>query len=178
MSGSGNGYNGFSKSNNACAAEDSGKFPASVAARMLGVPVEFVLDFGAAEWHHTSKFYNQTKYFDVEAIREHLATPEGSAKLAALKTHLKAKKLETCTIYENCTVSWIEWSGSRNYPKATKRTENGCQVSIKRQTAVIILPNFSMIRKRVDTKGFCFENEAGSFYNGSWHKKFRKEEVA
>lgn len=78
------GYNGYSKSWNAIAAEDSGLVTRSgitkawLAENAIDesplfikwlVRVEYIL---ADEWHHTSKTYNRTKYFSVDGIRETL----------------------------------------------------------------------------------------------------------
>lgn len=64
------GYAGYSMSRNAVAAYNRGLLPASKAAKAYGfrstaavracVPV--------AEWHHTSKEYNATDFFDVSAV--------------------------------------------------------------------------------------------------------------
>lgn len=71
------GYCGWSKSNNAVAAEHEGKLPLSravaVVAREAGctrkqarAALEAV---GPCEWHHTSKKYNPTDYYEVaEAV--------------------------------------------------------------------------------------------------------------
>ena len=74
------GYHHFSKSNNAIDAEVDGRYPITKArailAKKLNWPVAkskaFLLHVGTSEWHHTSKFYNRAKYYDVtdEAIAE------------------------------------------------------------------------------------------------------------
>lgn len=59
------GYAGYSKSNNAIAAEAEGRFPASVLARKLGVKTGAIKALmSPGEWHHTSKRYNVTDYYD------------------------------------------------------------------------------------------------------------------
>ena len=59
------GYSGYSKSNNAIAAEAQGRFPASVLARKLGVKTGAIRELAVdSEWHHTSKKYNVTVYYD------------------------------------------------------------------------------------------------------------------
>lgn len=88
------GYSGYSMSNNAVAAYESGERPASkwtkkaIIARILeltaeregdgeplsididfikSLPVKTLKDIALCEssWHHTSKMYNRTKFFDV-----------------------------------------------------------------------------------------------------------------
>ena len=123
------GYNGFSKSNNAVAAEAEGRFPASVGAKRLGVPVEFVRAQGTSEWHHTSKNYNGTEFFDLDSIREHLETDEGRAQLDAIKSELKAKKTAPETVHAPADVKWLEWGGTRNHPKAKEMSASGATVT-------------------------------------------------
>jgi hypothetical protein len=71
------GYSGYSKSNNAVDAESEGRFPMSrarvIVARATGVTqkeaerVLRLLPDAGKEYHHTSKFYNSTDYFDADA---------------------------------------------------------------------------------------------------------------
>lgn len=78
------GYSGFSKSNNAVAAEAEGKFPLTAAARKAGIPAELIRRFvHPCEWHHTSVRYNATNYYDVAEIVEFFETdPEAALALA------------------------------------------------------------------------------------------------
>ncbi len=149
------GYNGFSKSNNAVSAEANGRFPASKCAKILGVPVEFIRAQGSCEWHHTSKHFNTTPYYDLESIREHLETSEGQQQLSEIKADLASKKTATATIYENADVAWIEWSGTRNHPRATNYTATGATVTDGGGKFVEVrLPNGKTFRKGRDTRGF------------------------
>lgn len=71
----------FSKSNNAVEAEKADRLPLTHASKALAtalnIPIAhakaFLKSIGTPEWHHTSKFYNVTKYYDVsiEAIEEY-----------------------------------------------------------------------------------------------------------
>jgi len=90
------GYDGYSKSNNALLAESEGKLPLSRAitevARIAGctrkAARESLLAIGPSEWHHTSKHYNRTDYYDVAAaVRRVHAQP----LLAALPSDWKAR---------------------------------------------------------------------------------------
>jgi len=74
------GYSGYSKSNNAVAAEEAGLLTATAAAKALRAAglrgcdsraVALVLN--PAEWHHTSKMYNRTHYYDCRALLAYLA---------------------------------------------------------------------------------------------------------
>lgn len=63
------GYAGYSKSNNALQAEANGLLPLS---KITGAPkwsIKIAANLiGAEEWHHTSKMYNRTDYYNVEKI--------------------------------------------------------------------------------------------------------------
>lgn len=65
------GYHNYSKSNNAIDAEENGRMTATQFAKWLrklgwkGVTSKFVKDcISSSEWHHTSKMYNTTDYYD------------------------------------------------------------------------------------------------------------------
>lgn len=149
------GYCVFSKSNNAVAAESCGRFPASRAAKMLGVPVEFVRAQGASEWHHTSKHFNCTDYFDVEEIREHLDTPEGQEQLARIKTEIAAKSVAPVKVIENADVTWLEWGGTRNHPRATEMKATGCKIEdAGGKFVTVTFADGKTMRKGRDTRGF------------------------
>jgi len=61
-------------------------------------------------------------------------------------------------IYNNCTVCWLEWSGTRRRPRATERKEIGCTVEFNgKSTYTITLPNGSTFTKRKNTNGFSFK---------------------
>lgn len=153
------GYNGFSKSNNAIEAESFGKYPATKAAPMLGVPVGFLKDHGPSnEWHHTSKHFNCTPYYDLEDCQEWLAAPETQAELAEWKAKRKAQPVT----YKNVTVEWLDWGGTRAHPKATKRKVDGCTVLDKhRKMVTVTFPDGSTMRKGKQTNGFEMTDAKG-----------------
>lgn len=62
------GYIGWSKSRRAGEAEDNGLLPLSHIGGGAYVKAAAKL-LGAAEWHHTSKFFNRTDYYDARAVR-------------------------------------------------------------------------------------------------------------
>jgi hypothetical protein len=146
------GYNGFSKSNNAVAAEADGRFPASVVARKLNVPTEYVRErIGTGEWHHSSKFYNVVKYYDLEECAEWLDSEDGRADFAEWRAAQKPRQTSTRT---DCRVEWLEWVGTRNHPRAIKRIAEGCTVIDDGGAFYkIILPDGSTLKKKKDCKG-------------------------
>lgn len=146
------GYNGFSKSNNAVAAEADGRFPASVVARKLGVPAAYVRDrIGTSEWHHSSKYFNVVKYYDLAECEEWMDSEEGRADFLEWQAEQKPRQTSTRT---GCRVEWLEWSGTRNHPRAKKCSAEGCTVTDDGGAFYkITLPDGSSMRKKKDCKG-------------------------
>ena len=147
----------FSMSNNAKSAYAEGRVPAS---KIPGVPAVLVRQFcGVGEWHHTSKAYNRTGFYDpaeVRAIFGLIASddvPADPAAVAALAAHKTG--VETA-VYRDCRVEWIEWSGSLKRPKATEMIADGCTVIVKGQTATVTLPCERILVKRLTTNGSRF----------------------
>ena len=83
------GYNEYSKSNNALAAEAEGKFPlthaiarvATAAGCSKAIARKALGEIGECEWHHTSKEYNRTKFYSVAAAVAYLAARPQLVKL-------------------------------------------------------------------------------------------------
>jgi len=144
----------FSQSNNALDAKREGKFPASTCARKLGVPVEFVRRHHSGEWHHTSKHYNCVNFFDLDHLREILETEEGQQELCEIKTTLAEKKQVAPEIIENATGQYLEWSGTRNHPKAHEVTFTGAKATKKGEWWTIEIPGQKAFRKNVNARGF------------------------
>jgi len=70
------GYNGYSKSNNAVVAEFDGRYPITKAVKIVanetGITQREAREilkehFDSGEFHHTSKYYNCTNYYDTGA---------------------------------------------------------------------------------------------------------------
>lgn len=68
------GYAGYSKSNNAIAAENGGRYPMTRAKKIVSEALGITQaearrrleEQGPSEYHHTSKKYNVTNYYDTE----------------------------------------------------------------------------------------------------------------
>ena len=142
------GYQGYSKSNNAVAAEEDGRYPASTLAKRLGVKTGAIKALmSPSEWHHTSSRYNKTNFYDeteaLEMIGDLQAWQEPSKGLEVL---------------EKCNVTWLEWGGTRKHPKATERTIENVVVTIKGEWATFerkVTDSLTIsIRKKLTTKGF------------------------
>lgn len=148
------GYHGYSKSNNAIQAEKEGKFPASVVAKKLKIPTALVKEMlRPCEWHHTSKWYNSTDYYDLDSAQGFLESAEGSVALAEFKSRAKQAREQ---VYENCEVAWLEWVGSRRRPRAKEHAAKKARVVVKGQSAMVTLATGETFRKRLDTNGFSF----------------------
>ncbi|MBF0393163.1 MAG: hypothetical protein HQL38_10815 [Alphaproteobacteria bacterium] len=158
------GYCEFSKSNNALDAEAGGRFPASLLARRLGVKtgaIQAILE--PCEWHHTSKHYNRTRYYDGAAL---LALAQGETpddldaeEIAAAQSTLDALRAwrpaaaEPITL-SGCTVSWLEWSGSARRPRAEERRASDCTVIWAGGAFVTITcPDGTEMKKKLGARG-------------------------
>ncbi len=83
------GYCNYSKSNNAIAAEAMGKFSLTEAKKRIanacGISQAKAAKICKAcwlgEWHHTSKFYNKTKFYDVDYVIDEINTTLVAAKV-------------------------------------------------------------------------------------------------
>jgi len=173
----GNGYDGYSKSHNALAAEGAGRYPLSQAKRELAQALGItqreaeavLLAVGTSEYHHTSSYYNTTDYYDVAGVLEQiteaggyaawLASDDGTEARAAL-AQLAEEKEPDIQIHENCHVEWLEWGGTRNHPVATERVAEGATVTVKASTATVTTADGKSSQKRLATRGFSFRAAA------------------
>lgn len=141
------GYNGYSMSNNAVAAYADGEKPLSkwTKADVLSainraveegeVEIEFSLEnlkklpikelknlcLYCSSWHHTSSHFNKTDFYRISLDKIESLTDD---KILEILNEISAKN-EPAPREEVWECSFLEWSGSRNYPKATRYTEIG-----------------------------------------------------
>ena len=141
------GYNGFSMSNNAVAAYESGEKPLSKWTKTdilegikkeireeeltLNCSMEKLKKLNAkvlkkiclyrSSWHHTSNHYNRTDFYslDINSIAE--LTDEKIDRI--IESHKEEKPEEPTEERWQC--AFLEWSGTRNHPKATEVIEEG-----------------------------------------------------
>lgn len=141
------GYHNFSKSNNAVEAEESGRFPATVLAKLLGVKTGAITALmSPSEWHHTSKFYNCTHYFSKEEAEERLE------ELKAWQPEAKEERTFT-----RCTGSYLVWGGTRNHPHAREVEFGPCKVTQK-GVWYILHTKDGDVRKKETTRGFKLQD--------------------
>lgn len=163
------GYQGYSKSNNAIEAESEGRFPASVAAKKLGVSTEAIREnIPTSEWHHYSNHYNQVYVYD---ITPYLMLKNGEDMLddydedeinefkeiyAHMKEMSKPNKDDGKKYKAN--VDYIEWTGSMKHPKANKHHYENIKVLEKGHFYTFYLPNGEEVRKKIGSNGTYVES--------------------
>ncbi len=154
------GYHGYSKSNNALIAEEELKFPASVAARKLGVSIGAIKTIlSPCEWHHTSGYFNRTDYYFIGALlalksgRDVSSFDEEEEEIRATWEKLQAFKPVKATEKKyRANVRYLEWGGTRRRPKATERVFDDIIVVEKGQFYTFLTPSGG-VRKKVGSNG-------------------------
>ena len=140
------GYANYSKSNNAIDAESRNCYPATEIARRLRVKtgaVKALLEPG--EWHHTGLMFRETDYYDLDEAQENIDA-------------LRAWKAPVQIIekFENCTVEYLEWGGTRRRPRATEIKIEGCRIEKRGDWCHITTPAGRKFKKNINTRGFSF----------------------
>lgn len=139
------GYKGYSMSNRAVAAYEDGEKPYSKWKKadlliecktlLADLEVDYTIEdlkklslkalknavLENSSWHHSSKYFNKTDFYRVsEANLEFMLDKE---KIERLSVKEEVKKEEPKEIKARC--KFLEWSGTRNHPKATECEEVG-----------------------------------------------------
>ena len=162
----GRGYHGWSKSNNAVSAEDEGRFPATVAAKKLGVKAGAIkLYIPTGEWHHTSNHYNKTYYYDIadlllykeggrDALAEEGYDETEIDRIENLYNDMKAYKEPKADeqVYR-ADITYVEWGGTRKHPKADEQKYENVIVRQKGSFYTFTLPNGTKVRKKIGSNG-------------------------
>ena len=139
------GYSGWSMSNNAVAAYSDGEKPLSKwtkadifeaineqevelkcsIEKLKKLPVKVLkkICLTYSSWHHTSNHYNKTDFYSLDIDRIESLTDNAIDEL--LLSYKVDKKTQTKPSEEKWRCSFLEWSGSRNHPKATEIIEEG-----------------------------------------------------
>jgi len=82
-------------------------------------------------------------------------TDEGRSQLEAIKIELKAKKSTPAIVHAGADVKWLQWSGTRNHPRATEMNASGATVTDRGGNFVEVkLASGRKFRKGRDTRGF------------------------
>lgn len=142
------GYSGYSMSNNAVEAYYNGEKPLSkwTKAAILSeleemdldlkfsitylkkFPVKFLKDICLCEssWHHTSSYFNKTNFYSVAVGRlEDISNAEELDELFLQYKNDEIKQEQLQPEQEIWECEFLEWSGTRKHPNATKIVEVG-----------------------------------------------------
>lgn len=137
------GYYGYSMSNNAVMAYEDGEKPyskwtkADIISRVrelvedCDLKIHFTMDvftkapvkslremvLSESSWHHTSSWYNKTYFYDVDIDRLERITDD---VIQSWKPEPEVKPIE-----ERWYCVYLEWSRTRNHPKATEYRAEG-----------------------------------------------------
>ncbi|WP_310605297.1 hypothetical protein [Anaerosporobacter sp.] len=100
-----------------------------------------------SSWHHTGTYYNETAFYYLDYGRLETITDNKLMEIIEYSKQNAARKKESIGIKWRC--AFLEWSGTRNHPKATEVVEEG-----------IVKGNFFYrkdgSKKRTDANGFRF----------------------
>lgn len=132
------GYNGFSMSNNAVYAYENGEKPKSkwkkseflkaveelnpdMLAAVKTLPLKVLRERLLAKtgWHHTSKLYNETTFYEIDKDAVEDLTPDDIAEMK------ESAEPKTATVEERWIAEWIEFHGSIRRPQAVKCSGEG-----------------------------------------------------
>ena len=171
---SGNGYDGYSMSNNARAAYESGEKPISkwtkveilkavreidpeASKLLVGVRLDVLRKklLSNTSWHHTSMHYNKTDFYSIDAG----AVAELTAETVAQWQAEAAPKAKAAGKSYRGDINYIEWSGTRKHPKANKKTLT--DVNIEERGSFYIVTDDAgneLIRKKIGSNGTSVTN--------------------
>lgn len=163
----GNGYDGYSMSNNARTAYEDGEKPKSkwTKAEILKAvedidasKVDLVRKVNAetlrnrllirTSWHHTSKMYNATDFYDIDVDKVQ--------ELTAQSVSMWAKSIiEKPGIYSfKGDIHYLEWGGTRNHPRATEKVLENVDIQRKGQFYIVLNnQGREILRKKIDSNG-------------------------
>ena len=171
--GRGNGYDGYSMSNNARNAYDSGEMPISKWTKSEIINAVHNIDPTKAElirkiplavlrqkilrqtsWHHTSSMYNRTDFYSVDEDRVR------SLSKNIVDTWDTTKKNVESTI-ERGNFEYIEWIGTRKRLRANKHTLKDVAVEKKGSFYIVKDEDGSeIVRKKIGSNGTYFYSYA------------------
>ena len=182
------GYSGYSMSNRAVEAYNSGERPLSKWTKKDIISVIGELDPRKAElfsklslsalkenvlvcssWHHTSTYFNRTDFYEVDET--YIETITENEILELVDKNKKNKKENTSNAYKG-SISYLEWLGSRKHPKAKEVClenvnieERGCFYYVTDDTGK------ELLKKKIGSNGTTVVN-----YAEEEKKKKEKEE--
>lgn len=119
-----------------------------------------------SSWHHTSNHFNKTDFYSLDMDEISELTDE------KLHTLIKNSKEEKATevVEERWRCAFLEWSGTRKYPKATEYIEEGI---VKGDWFI----RADGSKKKTTANGFRFIEKIGSKQEADAMKSGMKEEL-
>lgn len=159
------GYYGYSKSNNAKSAEEEGRFPASVISKKLKIPTDLIRKYvHTREWHHTSKTYNKTPYYDMNVVAvtfgllpedEDEGLEHNPEAIAALKSWSPNKK-ETVLRGD---VTWLDWVGHGKRKRPVEYTARNIKIIVRGSFIYFDDERGKAWKKKINSNGTFFSGK-------------------
>lgn len=100
-------------------------FKAEILVKLEKTPVKALKEIALynSSWHHTSSYCNSTDFYSVDFdTLEDISIEYIDSVVASVKSEKKQGKKEESEKWE---CKFLEWSGTRNHPKATECVEIG-----------------------------------------------------
>lgn len=162
------GYSGYSMSNNAVAAYEDGEKPISKWTKsdilqavqdnypdkyemLKKLPIKILKEICLVKtsWHHTSSHYNKTDFYSIRDLddltQDYINDIVASASSRPVKSQPNIKR---------GTINYIEWTGTRNHPKANKKQLDN--VNIEERGSFYIVTDDKgneILRKKIGSNG-------------------------
>ena len=171
--GRGNGYDGYSMSNNARSAYEDGRKPISqfdsddvsdfndsleemgISTKVKSVAAfkRLMQSYGSSgEWHHTSSYYNTTDFYDPSSVLEKLS--DGSITDEAIKEANNYKAPKQNTKIHHGDFHYLEWEGTRKHPKAVSHTLTDVDIEERGSFYYVYDENGKeIVRKKIGSNG-------------------------
>ena len=166
----GNGYSGYSMSNNAVHAYNNGAKPLSkwtksaiidAVAEIDPEKAEWLKDVSLpilkkklltnGEWHHTSMYYNKTDFYSVEDYDIERLTYDD---VQSWKAEKPQKEVKPDNKKYRGDINYIEWTGTRNHPKANKKSLTDVNIEERGSFYIITDDNGNeILRKKIGSNG-------------------------
>ncbi len=184
------GYDGYSKSNNAISAQQNDIYPLTILAKKLKVKPQAIKTLvQPSQWHHTSKYYNKTNYYDghklIILVNDNLKyTPDNwedqddYEQTLQLYNKLKNFKTQKKDNYKSFTadVQYNIYTGTPKNFKIKKYKFNDIVVDQKGQFYYFHINDDQIIKKKKDSNGTIVRNRRSltqSLYSHTLPKKIK-----
>lgn len=164
------GYSGYSMSNNAVSAYESGEMPlnkwtkqaiidevrdidASKVDLVKQLPLTILKDnlLYCSSWHHTSMYYNKTDFYSIDEIEVERLTQD---KVDKWLSQQESKRVKQAPDIKRGDLHYLIWSGARNHPKATEEVLKDVNIETKGQFYIARDDKGNeLLRKKIGSNG-------------------------